>query len=91
MRSYADTTVAGRLRHEPCPHHSCRSFTHPIELARHLLSLAPRRLKLPPRSTDKVQTGDLHSVQLTAGNDPRQWSRRSWIASLVASACSRPR
>ena len=38
---------------------------------------------IQPSSTDKEPTGYLHSVQRSAGNDPRQWSRRSWIAFLA--------
>jgi hypothetical protein len=31
---------------------------------------------------NRERTGYLHSVQRSPGNDPRQWSRRSWIAFL---------
>jgi uncharacterized membrane protein HdeD (DUF308 family) len=31
---------------------------------------------------NRERTGYLHSVQRSPGNDPRQWSRRSWFAFL---------
>jgi uncharacterized membrane protein HdeD (DUF308 family) len=41
-----------------------------------------RLLKYNPPAQSKSRTGYLHSVERSAGTDPRRWSRRSWIAFL---------
>jgi uncharacterized membrane protein HdeD (DUF308 family) len=39
-------------------------------------------VRLEIQQRPRAETGYRHSVQRSAGNDPRRWSRRSWIAFL---------